>query len=213
MVELTSVEEDVFLVEEKTRARIKEKRNYFKIGTLRIRHFVARKIAPKVYGYAIDYSMIWNATPRPMIQIVREHFSHADQLTGAEIGVEHGRNALSILQTLRMRKLYLIDIIQTEEAKPIHYFGNVEWLIMKSEEAYKRIHESLDFCYIDGNHTYLYAKKDLESYWPLVKSGGVIGGHDITEQYPDVKKAAKEFAHRNNVELNICFPDFWMIKP
>jgi hypothetical protein len=113
-----------------------------------------------------------------MIQIAKEHFSNTSPLVGAEIGVDKGKNALSIFQTLSMKKLYLIDIIQTEDAKMLHHFGNIQWLIMKSEEACQEIHEKLDFCYIDGNHEYPYVWKDLVSYYPLLKSNGLLGGHD-----------------------------------
>lgn len=38
--------------------------------------------------------------------------------------------------------------------------------------------ESLDFVYIDGNHAYDYVKQDLEKWWPKVKPGGLVMGHD-----------------------------------
>lgn len=38
--------------------------------------------------------------------------------------------------------------------------------------------ESLDFVYIDGNHAYDYVKQDIEKWWPKVKPGGLVMGHD-----------------------------------
>jgi len=38
--------------------------------------------------------------------------------------------------------------------------------------------ESLDFVYIDGNHTYDYVKQDIELWYPKVKKGGLVAGHD-----------------------------------
>lgn len=38
--------------------------------------------------------------------------------------------------------------------------------------------ESLDFVYIDGNHAYNYVKQDIELWYPKVKKGGIISGHD-----------------------------------
>ena len=35
-----------------------------------------------------------------------------------------------------------------------------------------------DFVYIDGDHSYKGAKSDLRNYYPKVKRGGVIAGHD-----------------------------------
>ena len=38
--------------------------------------------------------------------------------------------------------------------------------------------ESLDFVYIDGNHAYEYVKQDIELWYPKVKKGGLVSGHD-----------------------------------
>ena len=48
-----------------------------------------------------------------------------------------------------------------------------------SEDAVDDIPEKLDFVYIDGNHAYEYVKKDIGLYYPKLKKGGVIGGHDV----------------------------------
>jgi len=49
---------------------------------------------------------------------------------------------------------------------------------------------SLDFVYIDGDHSYAAVKKDIVAWIPKVKIGGVICGHDITWQ--TVRKALVE---------------------
>lgn len=38
--------------------------------------------------------------------------------------------------------------------------------------------ESLDFVYIDANHAYDFVKQDIALWYPKVKAGGYIGGHD-----------------------------------
>lgn len=47
--------------------------------------------------------------------------------------------------------------------------------------------ESLDFVYIDANHAYDFVKQDIELWYPKVKQGGYIGGHDYIamEWYKD----------------------------
>ena len=49
--------------------------------------------------------------------------------------------------------------------------------------------------WIDGNHTYEFAKDDCERYWPLVKPGGILCGHDYCNVPPtcEVKRAVDEF--------------------
>ncbi len=46
----------------------------------------------------------------------------------------------------------------------------------------------VDLLFIDGDHTYLGAKKDYEMYSPLVQKGGLIIFHDI-RRYVDKPKA------------------------
>jgi hypothetical protein len=47
--------------------------------------------------------------------------------------------------------------------------------------------ESLDVVYIDANHAYDFVKQDIELWYPKVKKGGYIGGHDYIalEWYKD----------------------------
>ena len=53
--------------------------------------------------------------------------------------------------------------------------------------------ESIDFIYIDANHSYESVKKDLELYLPKLKQNGWIGGHDYNKnQWPGVVKAINE---------------------
>ncbi len=41
---------------------------------------------------------------------------------------------------------------------------------------------SIDFIYIDGDHSYAGVKRDVELFIPKVKNGGFIGGHDYDHQ-------------------------------
>jgi predicted O-methyltransferase YrrM len=38
--------------------------------------------------------------------------------------------------------------------------------------------ESVDFVYVDARHDYTSVKQDLETWWPKVKRGGILAGHD-----------------------------------
>jgi hypothetical protein len=38
--------------------------------------------------------------------------------------------------------------------------------------------ESLDFVYIDANHKYDFVKKDIALWYPKVRRGGILSGHD-----------------------------------
>lgn len=57
---------------------------------------------------------------------------------------------------------------------------------------------SLDFAYIDANHSLSAARADLTAWWPKVKPGGLLCGHDFRREFSDtqhcdVKTAVEEF--------------------
>jgi hypothetical protein len=61
-----------------------------------------------------------------------------------------------------------------------------------------------DWIYIDGNHLYEFAKKDLEYYYPKVKVGGFITGDDYVKGgwwQGGVKKAVDEFVNKGSIKL------------
>ena len=60
---------------------------------------------------------------------------------------------------------------------------------MTSTEAAKKMeNQSLDFAYIDARHDYCGVKDDLEAYWPLIKPGGIMAGHDYVTSEEVVTK-------------------------
>jgi predicted O-methyltransferase YrrM len=56
---------------------------------------------------------------------------------------------------------------------------NIKTIVSTSNDALEQLKgQEFDFIYIDGLHTYDGVKTDIINYLPLVKKGGVIGGHD-----------------------------------
>ena len=53
--------------------------------------------------------------------------------------------------------------------------------------------ESLDFVFIDASHQYEDVINHLRTWYPKVKKGGYIGGHDFIIVHPGVVRAVKEF--------------------
>lgn len=73
---------------------------------------------------------------------------------------------------------------------------NLKIMKAKSDTAQHEINDNtIDLLFIDGNHSYLQAKRDLENYWPKIKAGGILLGHDYFTRgrYFGVKRAADEF--------------------
>lgn len=116
--------------------------------------------------------------------------------TGAEIGVFRGRNAREMFRQIPNLKLYGIEAFADQPTSTRHktvprYERNKNAmegrlkdrdfvLIEKfSEEAVQHIpYASLDFVYIDGDHSYDYAMTDIILWARRVKPGGIVSGHD-----------------------------------
>lgn len=59
-------------------------------------------------------------------------------------------------------------------------------LRMTSEEAAGQFDDlCLDGVYIDGNHMREYVRQDIEVWWPKVRHGGVLSGHDLNGDWAD----------------------------
>lgn len=183
----------------------------------------------------INYNSIFNLVGFEMIKILpREATKFADEhfgpkkITFLEIGVFNGDHAKSVIDGLLVEKAILIDpYLQYEDYKNHKDYDkilkaenkahkqldqyNPVWIKKFSNDAVKDIKEKIDFIYIDGNHDYEYVIQDLENYFPLVKEGGILAGHDI--QAKGVSKAVLEFANKYNLELNFGDRrDWWIIK-
>jgi SAM-dependent methyltransferase len=73
---------------------------------------------------------------------------------------------------------------------------------------------SLDWAYIDGDHTYEAVRADLEAYYRAIRPGGFLAGDDYGEPgwWGDgVTRAVDEFAPRG--ELRIIGSQFLLRKP
>lgn len=77
----------------------------------------------------------------------------------------------------------------------------------------------LDFVYLDADHSYESVKADIEAWFPLVKSGGVIAGHDYIKDgvYPfgtfGVQRAVKEFFGPIEATVTVTHEEFpsWLV--
>lgn len=64
--------------------------------------------------------------------------------------------------------------------------------VQAQSQADKYANASLDFVFIDADHTYQDTTTLISAYLPKLKPTGVMAGHDHTDQYPDVKRAVKD---------------------
>jgi predicted O-methyltransferase YrrM len=74
---------------------------------------------------------------------------------------------------------YPMDVVESNFDIRIKNYPQIIKQKTTSEEFASQIEDgSLDFVYIDGDHSYESCKKDIETWLPKVKKGGVIAGHD-----------------------------------
>jgi hypothetical protein len=161
---------------------------------------------------------------RPMIGFIQRHYPrHHDGFVGVEIGVYYGFNSRNILCKLPMKKLYLIDpygtyiqkgdVVFEKTKKYLSVFHEkIEFVRKTSEDAVDDVPNDLDFVYIDGNHEYEYVMQDIMLYYPKVKKGGIIGGHDFDGSHPDVCRAVVELCREKDLDLHTGGNDWWVRK-
>jgi predicted O-methyltransferase YrrM len=69
---------------------------------------------------------------------------------------------------------------------------------------------SIDFIFIDADHTYEGVMKDIKSYWPKMKSGGLFAGHDYV--HPPVRQAIDDFTKELGLTYESGENSWWLIK-
>lgn len=184
--------------------------------------------------------------------ILQEH----NFTTGVEVGVKQGKYAEIILKQWTKCKNYkLVDLwahqqnykdlanvaneqhenfFQETKRRLAPYKHITEYYRMYSTQAAQQIAPaSLDFAYIDARHDYCGVTDDLNAYWPLIKPGGIMAGHDFVSDnevrgqdwslcedgrvFPQaVKGAVLEFAMPRGLTVSVTYGErhffSWMIQ-
>jgi hypothetical protein len=68
------------------------------------------------------------------------------------------------------------------------------WLRNFTSVAVKEIKEPLDYVYVDARHDYCGAMEDISLYWPLIRPGGIMAGHDYENAADVMKKSGQDWA-------------------
>ena len=111
--------------------------------------------------------------------------------TSVEIGVDQGHFSADILRLAAPAKLHLVDAWgsarygKDKQAAVAERFASegarVELhLGLSTERVTDFADGSLDFVYIDTDHSYALTKEELRLYAPKVAPGGLLAGHDYS---------------------------------
>lgn len=91
------------------------------------------------------------------------------------------------------------DVVYQSVLKRLEPFGKRAKIIRGSSfDILPTLDTLFDIIYVDGDHSYKGAKKDLELSLPLLKQGGKIIVDDL--HYKEVRQAFQEFVQENNVQ-------------
>jgi hypothetical protein len=157
-------------------------------------------------------------------------------IKGAEIGVYKAKMSQHLLNSIPNLELYVIDRWSEYTVKeklgdkrsPMVYLKKDTWKkihkkVIKIQKKYKNMHiirqdsgkasmkfkdNYFDFVFIDGDHSYKGVLKDIKSWYPKVKTGGYLSGHDY--QRKTVKKAIEKVFSIN--EIGLDYDRTWFIK-
>lgn len=176
----------------------------------------------KVHGY-FNYPELYSKLAKTL----------PDKFKFAEIGVWKGRSLIYfVVEAINAGKnftAYAIDtfegseehqkgkwcydpIINTKDGLYNHFLSNIEPIKNKikvvrgksTDASLVFPDEYFDTVFIDGAHDYDSVLADLKAYYPKVKRGNPIYGHDL--DWPGVKKAVTEFCENNKLNFTAVEP-------
>lgn len=163
---------------------------------------------------------------------------------GVEIGVASGSYSEVLLKHTGLKTIFFVDPWKDySNVNSADYYGNQKAqderyssvvsrfqcyvdraIIVRKEsvEASKDFtNEFFDFIYIDANHSYEFIKEDIDYWYPKLKVGGIMSGHDYlvgNRGRDGVKIAVDEFCLKLNLKLYVtgstrrCPPSWYFIK-
>ena len=150
------------------------------------------------------------------------HFASLGFTKGAEVGVFLGANAKTMFRNIPGLHLHLVEPHADYPFSSRHYGSrlpkiidranrrlrnrNCTWHKMISEEAAREVPDlSLDFVYIDGDHTYDFCMLDIILWFRKVRAGGIISGHDYfldprKERHAKVSAAVNDYMRIHRID-------------
>ncbi len=142
---------------------------------------------------------------------------------GAELGVWYGETFKYLINNCKDLRLFGVDLYaqQPDNVGPQRYIPGEDGHLWKHEEYYADVKsfcdasngratiyrgytneaskliedESLDFVFIDADHSFRGVDGDITHWMPKVKKGGYVIGHDI--HWPSVKSAVEKHFGEN----------------
>jgi len=149
---------------------------------------------------------------------------------GVEIGVAFGGHAEHLLENTSVHRLVGIDPylhipdyddamnLPQEVFDDLYFyvlgrlsrFGNRYFLVRGTSKEVAPHVGPIDFVFIDGDHSYQGCRNDMVNYFPLLRPGGILAGHDYGyHEFPGIQKSVDEFCVANGLTLHVEPETVW----
>ena len=165
--------------------------------------------APQWVQKQIEWADKTPAAGEALISVLKQRYDRP--IVGVEIGVCLGYTTEKLVKEVNFEKYFAVDsyhsyvdwnggdlnadrqsLIKQHAVNKLSKYNNVEFKFKSSEEFSAEVEDnSLDFIFIDGDHSYEGVLKDLNLWFKKVKPFGILSGHDASNK--GVTEALKEF--------------------
>lgn len=175
---------------------------------------------------------------------ILDHINGIENPVGVEIGVSVAELSMRLLRAHPSLKLYMVDpyfppdkdsswaktadsiarrsmadfeaMCQTAAARTEEFGARAVRLRRASPGAAEEFENgSMDFVFIDADHSYEGCSNDISAWLPKVKPGGWLCGHDYDNAHPGcngVKPAVDDFVRAMGVELELSHDYTWFVR-
>lgn len=188
------------------------------------------KIERKIAAHAEAAGQSWGSAYGKFAKVIKSR----SLKVGVEIGVAFAGHAESLLDGTGVELLYGVDpykhmrsyddpmnlpqkefdVLYKFVLNRMSKFGKRYFHIRGYTQDAKRVVTSpIDFVYIDADHSYEGVWNDIIAWYPLIRNGGIIGGHDYGHtNFPGVKQAIDEFFRRFDWEIHEEGDGVWWVE-
>lgn len=168
-----------------------------------------------------DYKTEITNEAATILKYIRPEDYEGKTLNGAEVGCLRGKTSAICLFRLPGLNLTMVDsfvlgpYLKGVKASEVRrsalevcseFRGRCRLVERDSVKAAEAVRDgSMDYVFIDADHSYHSVLKDLDAWWPKVKPGGLFLGHDYGQTVPiygtGVKNAVDRWAAQRQLPV------------
>lgn len=149
----------------------------------------------------------------------------------AEVGCKEGRTTGYLLENLPELQVVAVDPWGSIQGNSAESYEEWDWNAIAKEfwknvaagrdrlrficeastDAARKVPDnSLDLVFIDAAHDYKNVLADIRAWWPKVKEGGMVTGHDFQHKFPGVHRAVAECF--NLLQVAVLPDSIWAVE-